>query len=126
MWFTNQTTIPGEPTIRDGSDLLTYPKVGAKIPGGGSLTRKHPWRAPGSAAVFSPCGIEGGNPTGCPPGDESSRGKPCPGGGSGWGPDALNDTALQAAAPTTEWKAGSVVEAGWGIRANHGGGYSFR
>jgi hypothetical protein len=29
-------------------------------------------------------------------------------------------------AVTTEWMAGSVVEAGWGIQANHGGGYSYR
>merc|ERR1712232_1152759 len=26
----------------------------------------------------------------------------------------------------TKWTAGSVVEVGWGIRANHGGGYSYR
>ena len=27
---------------------------------------------------------------------------------------------------TTEWKAGSVVEAAWATVANHGGGYSYR
>ena len=27
---------------------------------------------------------------------------------------------------TTEWRAGGVAEVGWGIVANHGGGYSYR
>ena len=27
---------------------------------------------------------------------------------------------------TTEWVAGGVAEVGWGIIANHGGGYSYR
>ena len=27
---------------------------------------------------------------------------------------------------TTEWVAGGVAEVGWGIIANHGGGYQYR
>lgn len=27
---------------------------------------------------------------------------------------------------TTEWKVGAIVEAAWGLTANHGGGYSYR
>ena len=28
---------------------------------------RHPWRAPGSARLYSGCGVAGGNPEGCPP-----------------------------------------------------------
>ena len=28
----------------------------------------NPWRSPGSAPIFSPCGVAGGNPNGCPEG----------------------------------------------------------
>ena len=77
-------------------------------------TKTHPWRAPGTAAVHSPCGIDGGNPTGCPAGNPSPAG--CAGGGYGHGPDAraFNFTDVV----TTDWKRGSVVEAAWGITAN--------
>ena len=77
-------------------------------------TKTHPWRAPGTAAVHSPCGIDGGNPTGCPAGNPSPAG--CAGGGYGNGPDAraFNFTDVV----TTDWKRGSVVEAAWGITAN--------
>ena len=30
------------------------------------LYKRNPWKHPGSAPVFSPCGILGGNPNGCP------------------------------------------------------------
>lgn len=125
MWFTNDTNIPGEPTIPDDSGLRTYHGASGSYPGSAGSMRTNPWRAPGSAPIASPCGISGGNPLGCPKGDAGSRGKPCPGGGSGWGPDALNTSHL-ATPWSTEWRAGSVVEAAWGIRANHGGGYSYR
>lgn len=78
--------------------------------------------APGSAPVFSPCGIEGGNPLGCPVGDRN--GTDCPGGGYGFGMDAIDINFPGVV--TTEWRAGEVVEAAWGIMANHGGGYSYR
>jgi hypothetical protein len=123
MWFTNETYIVGNATMPKDSYLLTYPKSAGAVPypgAGGKPIDVNPWYAPGSSKVWSPCGIAGGNPYGCPYGDESSRGKQCPGGGSGWGIDALNDPDLQQFAVMTEWKRGSVVEAGWGIRANHG------
>jgi len=125
MWFTNNTQIPGEPTIPDGSELITYPKIKGSYPGSGGLNvKKNPWRAPGSAAVFSPCGIAGGNPHGCPAGAKQPVGAECPGGGTAYGADAVTLPFSQAT--TTVWKVGAVVEAGWGIRANHGGGYSYR
>lgn len=121
MYFTNETQITGhEPTIPERSYLRTYAKgTGAGYPGsGGTNTSLNPWRAPGRAHVWSPCGINGGNPYGCPMGDENSRGKQCPGGGTGWGADAAADVDLQNAAATTDVAAGQVLEVGWGIRAN--------
>ncbi|KAK3257674.1 hypothetical protein CYMTET_33251 [Cymbomonas tetramitiformis] len=103
------------------------PQGSVQVPGGypgGGSPDVTPWRAPGSAPVFSPCGIAGGNPLGCPVGAKQPVGTPCPGGGDAYGSDALNTSFPEAI--TTEWIAGSVVEAGWGIQANHGGGYSYR
>lgn len=84
-------------------------------------TRTHPWRAPGTAPVFSPCGIDGGNPEGCPVGNPSGAG--CAAGGYGHGPDGRS---LKGNTKPTVWAAGSVQEVAWGIVANHGGGYSYR
>lgn len=86
------------------------------------LWTHNPWRAPGTAPIFSPCGNDGGNPHGCPVGNASPEG--CAGGGYGLGPDALHTDF--PGVMTTEWAAGSVVEAFWGITANHGGGYQYR
>lgn len=82
-------------------------------------TQHNPWRAPGNAPVFDACGVAGGGPK--------------------WEPTQLSfvDTvnAKQGDAgskvlpprPTgVTWKMGSVVEAKWSVRANHGGGYSYR
>lgn len=78
----------------------------------------NPWRSPGSAPLASPCGVGGGNPRGC------GGATVCPGGGYAYGTDArLMDFPN---AVTSKWVAGTVVEAAWGIVANHGGGYSYR
>merc|ERR1712126_42964 len=79
FWFTNDTLIPHSPTLDDS--LRTYRDV--YVPGFGpvDISARNPWRAPGSAAVFSPCGNAGGNPDGCPIGSERSEGFDCPGGG---------------------------------------------
>merc|ERR1712136_459334 len=62
FWFTNDTFIPHSPTLDDS--LRTYRDV--YVPGFGpvDISARNPWRAPGSAAVFSPCGNAGGNPGG--------------------------------------------------------------
>merc|ERR1719232_1928334 len=86
-------------------------------------TKTNPWRASGSAPIYSPCGVAGGNPEGCPVG-EGEIGDNCPGGGFAYGPDAVNVDFQDV--QTTEWRAGGVAEVGWGIVANHGGGYSYR
>jgi len=57
----------------------------------------HPWRAPGTAPVSSPCGTLAGR----------------------------DGRQLPATEPTY-WPAGGVADVAWGINANHGGGYSYR
>lgn len=119
-WYTNWTFISGEATIPDGSPLITYKNACHSSPLC-DWTKTHPWRAPGSAPIFSPCGHDGGNPDGCPVGNPSAAG--CGGGGYGHGPDAR---ALKGNTKPTEWVVGSTVETAWGITANHGGGYQYR
>jgi len=123
MWFTNDTAAK-EVTLdyKNNPELLTY-RDGPLPHVQNGLT---PWMAPGSAFIYSPCGIQGGNPLGCPVGDEGSS--TCPGGGFAFGPDAraAYGTSELPNIVATKWKSGSVVEAHWGIIANHGGGYQYR
>ena len=123
FWFTNDTFIPHSATL--DNSLRTYRNVEI-FPGYGPLdyTKNNPWRSPGSAHVHSPCGNAGGNPNGCPIGAPRNEGFDCPGGGWSHGPNAENYPFEDV--PITEWSIGSVVEVGWGIIANHGGGYSYR
>ena len=57
------------------------------------LIQRNPWNAPGSAPVYSACGIAGGNPFGCPEGASSKPGQDCGGvykGGWNYGPRTEN------------------------------------
>jgi len=121
MWFNNYTFV-SHPTMAADSPMRTYAK---SDPNGYLLT--NPWGAPGSAKIFSPCGIHGGNPYGCPVGDKASAGKECPFGGYGWGENSLQayGTSLTDILTTT-WQRGSIQEVHWSIKANHGGGYTYR
>jgi len=86
-----------------------------------------PWRAPGSAHVESPCGVFGGNFHGCPGVGIDPVFYPfgnCPGGGSSYGPKG--ETLEFPNVIVTAWQPGAVVEVGWSVSANHGGGYSYR
>jgi len=116
MWFTNFTFTDGE--VRLPEWLRTYNDI---YPGY-DYTKAHPWRSPGRAPVFSPCGVAGGNPFGCPVGDPEDRN--CPGGGfsNGVGAEDYDFPGVQ----TTQWQRGQPQQVGWGIIANHGGGYSYR
>jgi len=82
------------------------------------FTRFNPWRAPGNAPTFDPCGRAGGGPH--------------PTGGHGEYINTSNAVFgdLGSALPVLDsgavWKAGSTVEAIWNVRANHGGGYIYR
>jgi len=90
-------------------------------------TKTHPWRAPGTAPITSPCGVFGGNFDGCPSAGTNPEFYPfgdCSGGGSSYGAKA--ETINFPNVPFTPWQAGSTVEVGWAVSANHGGGYSYR
>ena len=74
--------------------------------------------------MYSGCGVAGGNPFGCPLDAGPGEGGNCPIGGYGYGPRAEDFPFRNIV--TTNWRAGEIVEVGWGITANHGGGYSYR
>ena len=131
QWYSNYTLILGNATIADSSDLITYQalcRADARTKCGEisglicrevcESMRRNPWRAPGTARVFSPCGTDGGNPDGCPVGNPGGGG--CVSGGYGHGPDARTLPAGTATPPM--WPAGSVQEVSFGLTANHGGG----
>jgi len=142
-WYSNHTFIPGEPSLLRGSPMLTYQDACMSGQGTPSCcsspctepgmmdagkpcescdwTRKNPWRAPGTAPVVSPCGVDGGNPKGCPAGNPDGAG--CAGGGYGHGPDGRS---LPGNTKPAVWTAGAEAEVAWGVVANHGGGYSYR
>ena len=73
-----------------------------------------PGRAPGTAPVFGPCGVDGGNPKGCPINNPHLDGSGCAGGGYGFGPDAraINFSSVI----TVAWRAGDAVDVGWAIQ----------
>ena len=89
---------------------------------GDKLMDKNPWMSPGSAPVYSPCGVLGGNPRA--PGSSIEILD-----NGGWTGPYAEDHYMSPGfsdVVSTEWKAGSVVEAAFAIMANHGGGYSYR
>jgi len=113
FWFQNATIIKNAPTLLDPK-LRTYPYYHHPHYNLGT-----PWFSPGSAHVDSPCGVGGGNMHGCV-GDCTRLG------GYPKGPKAEVFFNKHKDFKVTNWTRGSVVEAAWGILANHGGGYSYR
>ena len=84
MWFSNWTFIPGEATLDHalytvldyhGDAYLEWERAHCLISLGLDYDvcfawypndpAHNPWMAPGSAPVYSPCGVGGGNPKGC-------------------------------------------------------------
>lgn len=83
--------------------------------------RYNPWRAPGWAPVFDACGMAGGTARkNAGPGDAVFADNQFAKMGD------LGSEVLLPAPSGTVWTAGSGVEVAWGIRYNHGGGYSYR
>jgi len=101
-----------EPTVTD-KRFRTY----MNDPEYGDFTRHNPWRSPGHAPVFSPCGLAGGGVTYHPENGAVNTGT-----GVDQGYDGRGFTATTPAI----WTIGTEVEVGWSITANHGGGYSYR
>merc|ERR1711964_482840 len=80
-----------------------------------------PWRAPGSAPVIDACGSAGGR----------FPGQAIGGAGAQFQNNTLvkegdAGTRLPFGPSRATWAAGSSVEVGWTVMANHGGGYAFR
>ena len=92
-----------------------------KAPAGSAQdwTKHNPWRAPGMAPSFDPCGMAGGGPVA---GVESGEYNETIFAKQG----DLGSRSLPAARSGTVWTAGELAETGWFIRANHGGGYQYR
>uniref|UniRef100_A0A7M5UNI1 Uncharacterized protein n=1 Tax=Clytia hemisphaerica TaxID=252671 RepID=A0A7M5UNI1_9CNID len=112
-WFTNETWIH-TPTLFDPA-LRTFSRVRDE-----SKVLYTPWRAPGAAPIYSPCGVSGGNPNGC---GALKCGQKT--GGYGHGQRAKDVEFVHNISVTT-WKRGQEVEVAWAIYVNHGGGYSYR
>jgi len=128
MWFTNNTFIPGKETLpremRTYHDGCNQTAHGYDPPSGSpDIYARNPWRSPGAAPIFSPCGVAGGNPHGCPVGAPPGTGW-CPGYGYSYGPNA--EHLRFPGVVTTYWTIGSSAEVAWAMSANHGGGYSYR
>lgn len=83
------------------------------------LYQFNPWRAPGNAPVYDPCGMAGGGPTWVSTGLSYVDTKFAKQGDLGSQVLPPNPTGIV-------WPTGSTVEAKWSIRANHGGGYQYR
>lgn len=79
----------------------------------------NPWRAPGLAPTFDPCGMAGGGPVAGVESGEYNATKFAKQGD-------LGSKVLPETPTGTLWKAGGLEVTGWYIRANHGGGYQFR
>ena len=81
-------------------------------------TRFNPWRAPGYAPVFDPCGRASGSYKATPGKGEFTNTKFAKLGDMG--------SRLPVYDTGTRWEAGSTVETRTSFRAVHGGGYQFR
>lgn len=108
-WYTNYTFHTGTATLPD--NMRTFKVSDSRTP----------WYAPGTAPTYSPCGIDGGNPKGCPPGNPDVFA--CAGGGRGLGDDGRT---LKGNTKPAEWTVGAEEELAYGVEANHGGGYQYR
>jgi len=78
----------------------------------------NPWRAPGAAPSWDPCGRAGGGPVVTGGKGDYTKTK--------YAQLGMLGSKLPKQPSGAVWKAGSVVETLWSIRANHGGGYQYR
>lgn len=84
-------------------------------------TKHNPWRAPGSAPVYDPCGKAGGQNQ-CHPYQGAAYYIATKHAKVG----DLGSKVLPYMPSGTVWTAGDMVKTAWTINANHGGGYQYR
>lgn len=80
-----------------------------------------PWRAPGSAPVIDACGSAGGRHPGQGIGPAGAQFQ-----NSSLAKQGDLGSMLPPMRSQATWQAGSLVEVGWTVMANHGGGYAYR
>jgi len=127
-WLTDQAYLGGHGEEYHGVGIVTNPECEKK-----KFCRKEktPWAAPGSApSLGGGCGIFGGNPYGCPAGNDTrAPGSVCGQFKSPRGTFAFGSSALDVEFPqalTTEWPLGSQQNVAWVAKGGHGGGYTYR
>lgn len=92
---------------------------GAKAMSDADVYQHNPWRAPGNAPVYDPCGMAGGSPTWVSTGLSFVDTRYAKQGD-------LGSTTLPPRPTGVTWVAGGEAMAKWTNRANHGGGYTYR
>jgi len=138
-WLTDQayTGGVGDQFKGEGPVTNTNKKLLKEFDRCGTSCQKYrnPWAAPGQApSLGGGCGVFGGNPWGCPagedtrpPGSACGQKKPAgrgPRGTSSFGTDARLFDFPQMI--TTEWEIGSVQDVVWSSSGGHRGGYTYR
>jgi hypothetical protein len=79
------------------------------------LHKYNPWRAPGKAPVNDPCGLASG-------GNHANSYAAVPAGYT----DGAKGSEVLPETEATLWQAGATAQVGWGLSAQHSGGYSYR
>jgi len=80
-----------------------------------------PWRRPGAAPVIDACGSAGGRLVGQGTGGAGAQFQ-----NTSVARQGDLGSSLPHGPPSATWQAGAVVEVGWTVMANHGGGYAYR
>jgi len=126
-WLTDQAYLGGHGDQFEGVGNVTNPECKKQH----FCTQKHPWASPGIApSLGGGCGIFGGNPYGCPAGNDTrKKGSVCgqfkrPRGTFSYGSSALDMDFPQAL--TTTWHTGSKQDVAWVAKGGHWGGYTYR
>lgn len=101
-----------EPTNNDPEFRTWDPYSQSKNP---DEHKYNPWRAPGKAPVADPCGVASG---GTNPGAYAAIPQGYKAGSKG--------SEVLPEKKATLWKAGATAWVGWGLSAQHAGGYSYR
>jgi hypothetical protein len=101
-----------EPTNNDPEFRTWDPQGQSENP---DLHKYNPWRAPGMAPVADPCGVASGS---MDPGAYDAVPQ-------GYRAGELGSKVLPEQEPTV-WHAGGTATVGWGLSAQHAGGYSYR
>jgi len=106
-----------QPTNNDPNHRTSNRHV---APGSAADTTKFmPWRAPGNAPVSDPCGLAGGTWWAQTLGGDFNTTQYATLGDKGSAVLPYRPTGIQ-------WQRGGVGKPTWYVRANHGGGYSYR